>query len=346
MGHMLKRLNLALIIWAFVGVVHAESESDWQYTVLQRDTVWGICKQYVSDPLCWKKLVDYNQIKNPKYIPPGTIIQIPKAWLIASDSTALVIAVEGSVLVTLNGKTDQVPLLVGDKLSVSDTVVTKAGSAMVEFSDGSRLVLKPFSTVKMETLQYYPNSNVAKTRIELIKGQLKALVEKQRGGNSAYEVVTPAAVAAVRGTEFRVANSVDEVSGLSKMKTELLTGALAMSSDQNAVSLKAGQAVMAEEGKGLGAVVDLLPRPTMNLNSQQAFELPLDFQWNPLEGAVGYKVALLKQGNLIWEKQVDEPQFLINDIAEGDFILLIRGIDGQGFEGRDRKLAISLEPNS
>ena len=320
----------------------AETDAtDLNYIVKKNDTVWGICKTYVSDPLCWKKLVEYNQLKNPKYLPPRSIIRIPKSWLIDHPTTALVIAVEGQVSVTHKDATEHKMLVVGDLLNQQDIVQALNGTAMIQFADQSRLLLKANSTIRMETLQFYDPSQLVNTRVELLKGRVKAQVEKITNKNSRYEIVARAAVAAVRGTEFRVGSDLDD-QGNAVMRTELLTGKLDVASDINLQRINAGQAVMAIEGKGVSAPVNLLPRPLMEINGARSFQLPHDIQWFPIKGAVSYKVSLMTESSQLWELSTDKPSFTLQDLDSGNFEFLIRGVDAQGFEGRNRHLKINL----
>ena len=215
------------------------------------------------------------------------------------------------------------------------------GSAMIKFADQSRLLLKANSTIRMETLQFYDPSQLVNTRVELLKGRVKAQVEKISNENSRYEVVTPAAVAAVRGTEFRVANEKND-NGRAVMRTELLTGALEVVSDNNKQNIIAGQAVMAVEDEGVYDPVVLLPRPLLEINGARSFQLPYDVQWKPIKGAVSYQVTLMTEDNQMWQKSTTETKFKLQDLDSGRFELLIRGVDSQGFEGRNRRLKINF----
>jgi hypothetical protein len=323
------------------------SEDVLLYTVKKNDTVWGICKTYVTDPLCWQKLVEYNQLKNPKYLPPKSIIKIPKSWLIDHPTTALVIAVEGSVLVTHQDSQLEEPLKVGDLLSHQDIVRSMQGTAMIKFADDSRLLLKANSTIRMASLQFYDPSQLVNTRVELLKGRVKAQVEKLSNKNSRYEISTPAAVAAVRGTEFRVSRSENPITKTVEMRTELLTGALLVSSDTNQQEIISGQAVLAIEGEGVSEPVDLLPRPLMVLNESQVIALPLLLTWKTIERAQSYKITLVSKDSQVWEKTTQELELLIENIHPGQYQLLIRGIDAQGFEGRNRRLNLEMpEPDA
>jgi hypothetical protein len=312
------------------------------YTVKKNDTVWGICEVYVSDPLCWKKLVEYNQLKNPKYLPPKSIIKIPNAWLIDHSATALVIAVEGDVSVTHQGSLIDEQLEIGSLLNQQDVITSQDGTAMIKFADDSRLLLKTNSIIRMASLKFSSSAQLIDTRVELLKGRVKAHVEKLSNENSHYEILTPAAIVAVRGTEFRVSRSEDASTGAVVMKTELLKGALLVKSDTNQQNIVSGQAVVAIEKEGVSETIDLLPRPLMALNESQAITFPLLLDWYVIERAVSYKVTLMMGDTQIWEKTTQEAQLLIEDINPGQYQLLIRGIDEQGFEGRNRHLNIEL----
>lgn len=315
------------------------------YTVKKNDTVWGICKTYVRDPLCWKKLVEYNELANPKYLPPKSVIRIPKAWLIDHATTALVIAVEGDVLVVRDSSAVEKQLSVGDQLSQQDIVKSMNGTAMIQFADDSRLLLKANSRIRMASLQFYDQSQLVNTRIELLKGRVKAQVEKLTNKNSQYNISTPAAVAAVRGTEFRVARSENKLGEPVEMRTELLKGALEVASDLNKQNIITGQAVLATEGQGVGEPVNLLPRPLMALNELQSLSLPLKLKWQSVDKAISYKVTLMAKDSQIWEKSLTETEMLIEEVEPGQYELLIRGVDEQGFEGRNRRLSLVLPVN-
>lgn len=334
-------LSTSIFITPLTAALEAPSE-DFLYTVKKDDTVWAVCKTYVSDPLCWKKLVDYNQLKNPKYLPPKSVLRIPKSWLSDPSTTALVIAVEGDVLVSQVNSAAERALKVGDRLQQSDIVKSAQGSAMIEFADNSRLLLKANSIIRMSSLQYYDAEQVVNTRVELLKGRIKAQVEKLTNKNSSYQISTPAAVAAVRGTTFRVSRSDSEQGTPIEMRTELLSGKLLVGSETNEQLITSGQAVLAVEGKGVEEPVTLLPRPLLKLNESQSFNLPLNFEWKAIENASSYRVTLMTENSQVWEKQTQGNEVLIDDIEAGQYILLIRGVDKNGFEGRNRQLKLVL----
>jgi hypothetical protein len=87
----------------------------------------------------------------------------------------------------------KMPLLADDRIRTGS-----ASLARIQLADGSKVLLLQNSQAQMESL-----STVEKS-IRLLKGRVRAIVSKIRGGNN-FKVTTPVGVASVRGTDFEVA---------------------------------------------------------------------------------------------------------------------------------------------
>jgi hypothetical protein len=88
-------------------------------------------------------------------------------------------------------------------LDTSDHVRTGSRSiARVRLQDGTKVLLLQNSHAEVENL-----SSVEKT-IKLVKGRIRAIVAKIKGGNN-FKIKTPVGVASVRGTDFEVEISED-----------------------------------------------------------------------------------------------------------------------------------------
>lgn len=103
----------------------------------------------------------------------------------------------GSAEVQRNGRSiaamAAMPVLVGDKLETS-----RQSSVTVELIDGSQLTLSDSSSVVID----HSLASTADSTIELFKGELRSIVNIAAGKLPGFEVHTPNAVAAVRGTDF------------------------------------------------------------------------------------------------------------------------------------------------
>jgi hypothetical protein len=99
----------------------------------------------------------------------------------------------------------QTPAQLGADLYQEDTVLTQAGTVGILFNDDSRLSLGSNSSISLESFAFDADSHDGNLDVSLEKGTLSAisgkLTEKRPG---AFKVKTPAAILAVRGTEFSV----------------------------------------------------------------------------------------------------------------------------------------------
>jgi ferric-dicitrate binding protein FerR (iron transport regulator) len=93
----------------------------------------------------------------------------------------------------------------GVGVNVGDRIITGAnGHAVIILNDQSRLELGPGSTITLDQFAL----GGGPTRVSLFSGVMRSLVSAASGGAPAnYQVHTPNAVAAVRGTKFDTAYS-------------------------------------------------------------------------------------------------------------------------------------------
>lgn len=93
----------------------------------------------------------------------------------------------------------------GVGVDVGDRIVTGAsGQAVIVLNDQSRLELGPASSITLD--EFTITGGATSARVGLVSGVLRSLVNAASGGAPAnYQVHTPNAVAAVRGTRFDTA---------------------------------------------------------------------------------------------------------------------------------------------
>jgi len=119
----------------------------------------------------------------------------------AQQVAGTVSQLSGSVQIQRAGAT--IGAASGVSVDVGDRIVTGAGAhAVILLSDQSRMEIGPSSNVTLD--QFTLTGGTATTRVGLLSGALRSLVNAGTAGGAAanYEVHTPNAVAAVRGTDF------------------------------------------------------------------------------------------------------------------------------------------------
>lgn len=325
---------------------------EWVYTFRPGDTLWVLCSTYVAEPDCWNKVALRNKIANPRRISPGTKLYLPIVWLKVQPAKAKVLTVEGEPVLALDDGKFKI-IKKGDSFSVGDHLYSRKGSFLLEFADGSQLMVKADSDVLFDTLTLYGDSGMVDTRIRLNRGRVKAKVTPSKGSGSRYEIVTPAAAAAVRGTVFRVSStegSVDD--GEPVMLTEVLKGNVNVGNDQGDQSVDAGYAVKAEKGKAVLVPQALLPAPILTPDVEKRVtsvvsEFPLTLEWQSIDGASAYRLELFVveegskgEGRFILENKLTVTNRALSLLEEGRYKINIRAIDVNGFEGVDKTIEL------
>ena len=115
-------------------------------------------------------------------------------------------AVLGKATVTHPGEARILPVKLHDEVLFKDVIQTQDESrARALFQDDSMLTVGENSRVEIDEYIYNPDVNVRRAIVKLMQGQVRALVSKVfKANGSKFEVHTPSAVAAARGTYFTV----------------------------------------------------------------------------------------------------------------------------------------------
>jgi hypothetical protein len=108
---------------------------------------------------------------------------------------------------------ESLPATLGMAVELGDRLVTgKKARIKVLFSDDSLVTVGGKTELTITTHLFDAKAKQRKTVIELIKGKMRALVQKEVAGTSgAFEVHTKNAVAGVRGTEFVISSINDKL---------------------------------------------------------------------------------------------------------------------------------------
>jgi len=131
----------------------------------------------------------------------ATLCVVPPAW--AQTVAGSISALSGTATINRGGAS--IAAANGAKVEVGDRLVTAAGSNLtVTLTDGSQIELTDSSTLTIDEETLDATGARASTKVSLLNGLVRSLVRTTPGTPPNYEVHTPNAVAAVRGTDFDV----------------------------------------------------------------------------------------------------------------------------------------------
>ncbi|MDX2463314.1 MAG: FecR domain-containing protein [Porticoccus sp.] len=303
-------------------------ESEWVYYTSQGDTIWDICLKYTNKRGCWITLTKYNQVENDRAIPVNTPIRIPFRWLKNLPVVGEVVYVTGEAKYSKWDDQQFVTVIPGQKVHLGSRVRTETESIVklllhqtneVLLKESSELVLERFSSRGRDVLDEEMTLEQGSVEAEVNSGKIK----------NRFIIKTPAAIAAVRGTQFRV-NSRGN-----KMRGEVLEGQLDVSSGSSRQSVPAGFGVSAIKGKKIQPPRALPPQPQLTQASVKS-PLPARVDWNPVNQVSQYQVSLYNGKQEILSIETVNHNWVVYDTLDnGCYQVEVHGIDDEGFHGID-----------
>jgi hypothetical protein len=308
--------------------------SDWVYTVRPGDSIWQLSQQYLKEPNRWPEVQQRNNVTEAQAMQPGTRLSIPVEWLKHQPKAARIVASHGEVALIRGGKTETLTtaatIISGDTLrSGSD------GSATVEFADGSQLLLQPNSEIVMDSLGSFDATGMVDTSVRIKKGRVENRVAPQKP-ESRYRIITPAAVAAVRGTEFRAGGDNDG----SLMRNEVLEGKIAVTGSGVTREVPTGYGTVAESGKPPTEPQPLPSAPDLSGLSKRGSQAGITLRWPAVDGAVHYRAQLAPDERftvLLKDELLAGNQLTWSGLPPADYTLRVRAINAPGLEGFDAR---------
>ncbi|MCG7989224.1 MAG: FecR domain-containing protein [Candidatus Thiodiazotropha lotti] len=340
---MLKRiffLRNTFLILLFSLPVQA---SDWVYTVVDGDNLWDFSAKHLDSVMRYEQLRKLNNIKNPKRLQPGSWLRVPMKWIRSNAIPARVGLLEGKVRIVRADGSAENKLESGVLIHLGDTLNTgQNSSASIIFADNSSLTLYSDTEMRFDHLSAYGETGMVDSRVHLGQGRMETKVKPTAGPGSRFEIHTPSAITAVRGTAYRAAIS---PSGDSS-SFEVLEGDVVVSGAEQDTLVSAGFGTQVALGKAPAKPRKLLPPPAMDEMPQPLRALQWQLSWQALDGAKSYRAEISSSRHfavLQWESVVDKPLVKLPDLADGDYWFRVRGIDEIGLEGQSAVQPLLLD---
>ena len=341
-----RRVWLSAAVWACLVtyLVPPVAASEWVYTVRPGDNLWDITEKHLTHIRFAKHLQSLNKIEDPWHILPGTRLRIPLDWVRLQPASARVVEVQGKVSARRARGKQSVSVVPGIELLIGDVLTTGPdASTLIEFGDGSRMLVEPDSELVFDMLRAYGSSGFVDTRIRLNKGRTEHRVSPRFGRDGPrYEIITPAATSAVRGTTYRMGSSdTGETSA-----TEVLGGSVKLEA--------AGDSRLIPEGFGLLARRNEPPAPPRRLLEPPNFEhappvfdrVPVQMELPAVAGASSYRVQVADTEQfriLRYDRMLKSPRVRDLNLPDGRYVLRQRGVDEKGLEGLDGYLRFTID---
>ncbi len=334
------------VLWLALVTVGAAQEDDgmWHYQIKPGDDLWKIAQTYLADPGYWHELVRLNKIDNPRRLRPGRVIKIPLYWLKLQRAGVKIVNLRGTVT-HLPARGEPRPLTADTELHIDDGVlVGDDASLLLEFADGSRALLGPGSRAFFRRLNRIAGSEYGDTRLEVTQGSLETQVPVH---GTRFQIDTPAANTTVRGTQFAV--GVDRKGEKPLARVEVARGKVGVANQVGAQNVPGGFGTLATPDEPPKPPVRLLPPPVLKPPAGPVRKLPVTLRWQPVPGAIGYRVTLFPdRPNAVplVVTEVERNGYSHPDLDDGSWRVRVQALDRQRLagEGAEMKLVVDARP--
>ena len=311
----------------------------WPYTVKRGDTLIGIAQELLRSGGAWRELQRLNKVAHPRRLMPGRVLHIPLSWLREQPLQAEVLHAHGSVTLERGGAAPR-PLVGGQQLDAGDIVSTGAqSSASLRFADGSRVMIRPQSRLRLDRSVRLGRSDAVQTQLHLDAGGADSRVPAAAASTAARTRPQPLQIRnavvnlGVRGTEFRAHLQGDT------LRLEVLAGqvvATPAAAGGAGLDVDVGQGTLGSS-RAVDAPRPLLAAPQLGELPVLVQRLPLSFVWPAQAGVNGYRAQVFAAD----DRLVLDGLFThagarwSGDIPDGNYELRVRAADADGIEGLD-----------
>jgi hypothetical protein len=299
--------------------------------VTRNENLIGLCKKYLEQPEKWQKIAQINRLANPHRLSPGQKIVIPVDMLKGMPLNGVVTVLKGNVSIKMPNSSQWNQLHPNDVVIVGSSLKTGDESIVeILFEDGTLFQMRENSAVTVKT-----SSKGALHLLRVIyleSGKIVSRVKAATGRDSRYEIKTPSAIAAARGTEYRVA-----VDRQQTTRAEMLQSRIDLSSMGTTVQLNEGEGSVANLNEPPSPPRKLLPPPApVNLIPFYE-ENSFGVRFAKVDTSANYRVVLARdrEGKDFVKVAYIRPEdtFEVAQVNEGTYFLITSSIDAVGLEG-------------
>ncbi len=313
----------------------SDNEAPVHYTVRKGDSLIRLAERYLRSARLYKIVQRQNRIADPTAIPVGKVLLIPRDLLKFNPANAKLISVRGQVLAGAASAS------VGQILQEGATVSTGPSSfATMLLDDGSRVSLPSNSDVRIARLRSYVLGGSLDYDFDIAKGGARSSVARHKSKDDRYQIRTPKAVSAVRGTDFQSRFDVDS----GRDFAEVVEGALSVDVAGANRPLPAGNGLAIDISGGVTAEALLAPPELREPGKTQA-DKAVTFQ---SEKPVGTRYTIGADSSFI-EQVADiitaNGAASIADVPNGSFFVRARSISSSGIQGMPATFAFKRRLN-
>ena len=319
----------------------ANQPQSWSYTVIKNDSFERIYQKYLDKRASILALSELNHHKLSKKLQPNQILIIPFEMLKKLPVSAEVLLANGDVTATSVQGNDKHTVNKCELLSAGTSLLTGKNSlAKIRFADGSMTNVQSNSNLNIKSSFQYAGIETYVIELKLAQGRTDTTANPTHQIGNRMQIETPSAVAAVRGTEFRVGADGDLA------LQETLEGQVGFSAAGQEVLLAKGFGSAVEKDKAPLPPIALPDAPDVSTFANQFDALLVVFNLTPQADAVAYVAQLALDPDftqILNEQLIKSTQLSFDHLPNGQYYLKIRAQEQHGLQGKDAIHAFNVK---
>lgn len=335
-------LSIAALSLAISACPPAKADDTVSYKVVRGDTLIGLAEKYMLRAGDFRIVQKRNKIADPRMVPVGTVLKMPRTLLKYQPSTARLASVKGQVM-TVAGSTIKAASS-GQMLAEGQAIRTSGGAfASLLLDDGSRISVPSNTDLKIIRLRRYILESALDYDFQVDRGSARSKVAPLKSANDRYQIRTPRAVSAVRGTDFQT--RFDDAAN--RDFAEVDEGALA-------VNVKSGKELSVPAGNGLavnadgGTITEALLPPLKiegagKLQKDVSVRFSLGTQKTPARVSIAKDAGFEEQ---VADQIVTGESADFGNLEDGTYFFRARAISANGLEGLPATYAFKRRLNT
>lgn len=317
----------------------AGTSADWTYTMKEGEQLDTLARELLAPGYSGAQLLTYNQLSGQAAPAPGDTLRIPLAWLKQQPEPAKAVAVTGNVYLISPSDGRQHPLTEHTRIRVGDEILSRNGNATIALADGSTVRITPNSRLIFNKLTQYGKAGMVDTRLRLDHGGINTHVQPLEHGGARFEVETPSAVAAVRGTVF----SLQAHPGSTDL--QVTEGIVSFGPSGRTRNIPAGYSASVDSRRpGAVDIYQLPPAPEPNPLPPQLQALPEELSWVD-NGAPQHRVDIFEtdSGRWIRSDAVSGTHYALNYLDNGRYTINVASLSRSGIAGMPATVAVDID---
>ncbi len=305
----------------------AEPAGVIEYIVQPGDTISDLSEHYLGGRARWSAIARINPGLDIHKLRPGQMLRLPESRIQFVGKTAKVLKVNG------RAQSSGVDLQEGQQLGAGTTIDVATDSFVtLQLDDGSILVVEPNTRAHLNELRQL-STGAQRSSVYIDRGRIDVKTAPQTEPGARFEISTPSATTAVRGTRFRVG---ENESGTTV--TEVTEGRVRVAAPETSksVTVDAGQGTVVAAGQTPAAPEPLLPAPDLSTLPEQYTQTILEITFPPVDRASAYRVTVARDAafdDVVAAAENASPQLKVAGLPDGKYYLRARAISADGLHG-------------